>query len=131
MTSKVEALVDAIGKLNGMSNPESLCYRLKNVLLLKSFAPLGKHEITDDGLRIFGSFLAGYKSACFDVDLKIRGKSRAGLKPTDPLQALLGCYGIQSKQAQDTIINFLKRALEDSSITANTPLSYFIEGKSE
>src|SRR5438270_769949 len=124
--NRVEAVVDALFKLNGGMNPESECYRLRNPLMLKSFAPLGKHEIDDSGLRIFNSFLAGYKAACFDCDLKIRGKSRAGLKPTDPLSALLGVYGISSKQPQETVLSFLRRALNDQEISLKTNLSYFI-----
>lgn len=131
MTNKIEAICDAIFKVNGGLNPDSTCYKLKNPLLLQSFAPLGKHSITDEGTRVFASFLAGYKSACFDVDLKIRGKSRAGLKPTDTLESLLRVYKIQSKAALDSIVSFLRRALENQQITLSTQLSYFIETKSE
>lgn len=125
--NKIESIVDAIGNLNGTNNPESDCYKLRNPLLIKSFARPGKHIIDDKGRRVFESFLAGYKAATFDVQLKASGKSRAGLKPTDTITALLGVYGLKEKLATDKVVNFLKKALQDTTISANTPLSYFIE----
>lgn len=127
--NKIESIVDAIGNLNGTNNPESDCYKLRNPLLIKSFARPGKHIIDDKGRRVFDSFLAGYKAATFDVQLKASGKSRAGLKPTDTITALLGVYGLKEKLAIDKVVNFLKRALNDTQINANTPLSYFEEVK--
>lgn len=127
MVNKVEAIIDAISRLNGAtSNPDSEPYQIRNPLLLKSFAAPGKHEVTVNGVRIFSSMLAGYKAAVFDVTLKLEGKSRAGLKPTDTLTNLLGCYGISGKVSLDHIVSFLRRALKNNDITANTPLSEFL-----
>lgn len=126
--NKIEALADAIGELNSIHNPESKAYQLRNPLLLKSYAKLGRHEVNTDGLRVFTSLLAGIKAALFDLDLKIKGLSRAGLKPTDPLKNLLGCYGIHEVVAHTKVVRFLRRALADESINASTPLSFFIEG---
>jgi len=124
---QVEAIVDSIAALKGWSNPESLCYKLRNPLLLRSFARAGKHEITEEGYRIFTSGLAGYKSCCFDVDLKLRGESRAGLKPdTSTLVNLAGVFELQPGLAVTQIIRFLRRALKDETITKDTPLSYFL-----
>lgn len=123
---KIEAIVDAIGNLNGTTNPEADAYKLRNPLLIKSFARPGKHIIDEKGRRVFESYLAGYKAATFDVQLKVSGKSRAGLKPTDTITALLGVYGLKEKLAIDRVVNFLKKALQDKQITANTPLSYFM-----
>src|ERR1700733_7671129 len=126
--NRIEALVDAIGRLNGADNPESECYKIRNPLLIKSFARPGKHLISETCRRIFPSWLAGYKAACYDVDLKVRGQSRAGLKSTDTLTNLLGVYGLNNNQATGKVVNFLKRALQDPSISVHTPLSYFISG---
>ena len=123
--NKREALIDAIGKANGMHDPESLCYRLRNPLLIRSFARPGKHETDESGLRVFSSFLSGYKAAEFDIKLKIEGNSRARLRPEDPLSSLLAVYGIRELGGISTIVSFLRRALKDQNITGSTPLSHF------
>jgi hypothetical protein len=125
--NRVEAIVDVLGKLNGMSNPESEAYALRNPLLIRSFARPGKHETDEQGRRVFSSLLSGYKAALFDATLKIEGKSRAGLKPTDTLTNLLGVYGIKEIVGINSVVQFLRRALKDSNIDKTTPLSYFME----
>lgn len=125
--SKIEALVDALARINNAHNPESESYQLRNPLRLRSFAKPGRHMVNSDGLRIFGSYLAGYKGACFDITLKIKGLSRAGLTTTDSLDKLLHVYGFYEKAAIDNIISFVRRALKDNNISAKTPLSYFSE----
>ena len=130
MINRVEAIVDAISKLNGCSNnPESDSYQLRNPLMVRSFARPGKHEVNNDGVRAFSSLLAGYKAGVFDMTLKLSGKSRAGLKPEDTLENLLGCYGIHGKAATDNIVSWLRRSLKDDSISARTELSFFLENK--
>jgi hypothetical protein len=61
--------------------------------------------------------------------LKLKGQSRAGLKPTDTLTNLFGVYGFHEKGAIDTLVAFLRRALKDQNISARTELSYFLESK--
>ncbi len=126
MVKRIESLCDAIGKLNQISVPESTAYQLRNPLLLKSYAKLGRHSTNTDGLRVFGSLLAGMKAGLFDLELKLKGLSRAGLKPTDQLRNLLGCYGVQEKQAVDSVVAFIRRALKDESVSANTSLEFFL-----
>lgn len=121
-----EVLVDAIARLNGAGNPESDAYRLRNPLLIKSFARPGKHVTDELGRRVFASYLSGYKAAWFDIDLKMRGNSRAGLKPTDRLENLLAVYGITSTVGVDHIVSFIRRALNDQKVSRTTPLSYFL-----
>ena len=77
--------------------------------------------------RFFSSFLSGYKAALFDATLKIEGKSRAGLKPTDTLTNLLGVYGVKELGGISSVVNFLRKALKDDVISKNTPLAYFME----
>lgn len=126
MVKRIESLADAIGRLNQIHNPESLSYQLRNPLLLKSYAKLGRHSTNTDGLRVFGSLLAGAKAGLFDLELKLKGLSRAGLKPTDQLRNLLGCYNIHEKQAIDSVVAFIRRALKDDSVSANTSLEFFL-----
>lgn len=119
--------MDAIGALNNFHKPDSVAYQLRNPLLLKSFARPGKHEVDEQGRRIFDSFLGGYKSAEFDVKLKISGESNTGLKPTDRLRNLLGVYGIKQEQDILSVVYFLRKALADKDIDQHTVLSYFME----
>lgn len=125
MTTKIEALLDAIGNLKGMSNPDSLTYQIKNPLHIKSFARPGKHEIDEEGRRIFPSWLAGYKASLFDLEMKVSGKSRTGIRENDKLTNLLKVYGIEERLGQQQICKFLKRALKTDDLTPDTPLSYF------
>lgn len=125
MINKVEALVDAIARLHGWHNPDSACYAIRNPLMIRSYARPGKHETDGEGRRVFNSLLSGYKAGVFDMSLKIEGKSRAGLKPTDTLTNLLGVYGIKELGGIDNVVSFVKRALKDQSISKSTPLSYF------
>jgi hypothetical protein len=127
MVSKLEALVDAISRANGGADPESQCYNLRNPLLIRSFARPGKHETDEQGRRVFSSYLSGYKAGLFDIELKITGKSRAGLTPESTVAQLLGVYGIKEPGGISTVISFLRRALKDVEIKSATPISYFVE----
>ena len=130
--NKIEVIVDALGRLNGCPNdPSSEAYKLRNPLMLKSYARMGKHEVTVEGVRIFTSFLSGYKAACFDVELKLKGQSRANVKSDSGLDQLLLCYGIKTAVAIDNVVNFIRRALSDDSITRHTLCNYFLESKAE
>lgn len=124
--SRLESLHDALASLNNWSSPDSDAYQLRNPLLLRSFARPGKNEIDTKGRRVFGSSLAGIRAGVYDLDLKIRGESRAGLKKNDKLENLLRVFGINEKLGMTQVVRFLKRALKDEGISVATPLSYFI-----
>jgi len=123
--NKLESLLDAIANLKGWSNPDSVTYEIRNPLHIKSFARPGKHEVDGEGRRIFTSWLAGYKACLFDLDIKIKGESRAGIREGDKLSNLLKVYGISERLGQQQVVKYLKRALRDDSLTTETPLSYF------
>lgn len=127
---KIEAIVDAVGHLKGVHDPNSVAYHLKSPLLLRSFARAGKHETDTEGRRIFPSMLSGYKASTFDVLLKVSGNSRAGLKPSDCLENLLRVYGITEILGMKKCVNFLKAALKNEGISVKTNLSYFLESDS-
>ena len=124
---KIESLVDALGFIHGMHVPSSLAYQLRSPLLIKSFAKPGKHVLDPEGRRVFPSLLSGYKASEYDMKLKVQGQSRAGLQPTDRIRNLFGVYGIKDLAEVDKGINFLRHALQDDTISRDTPLSYFIE----
>ena len=123
---RVEALVMAIGHLHGWShNPDSPSYQMHNPLMVRSFALPGRHEINEEGVRVFKSSLAGLKGCIYDCSLKVAAQSRAGLKEDDKLANLLRVYGISQVLGQKQVVRYLRRALSDESISVDTPLSYF------
>lgn len=123
---KVEALIDAIAHQNNFDDPESTAYRLKNPLLVRSFGKPGKHEIDEEGRRIFDSVISGYRACVFDIELKLGGKSRAGLRAGDLLENLLGTYGVKGPAAVSNVVKFLRRAIGDQEISGRTPMTYFL-----
>ena len=127
--NKLEALLDSIAALKGWGNPDSDAYQLRNPLLVKSYSRPGKNVISDDGTRVFDSSLAGIRSCLFDVKLKVRGKSRAGIKEDDLLENVLRVYGVTELGGQQAVVKFLKRALKTQEISRTTPLKWFLEGE--
>lgn len=125
---RTEALVDALAHLLGsVTNPDGELHQIRNPIGLQSFSRPGKNEIDDKGRRVFKSWLAGYRAACFDIDKKCSGESRAGLKKDDTLSNLLGVFRITEKLGQKQVVNFLRRSLKDENISTSTPLSFFVE----
>ena len=128
--TRIEALLDSIAALKGAStNPDSELYQIRNPLGVTSFSRPGKNEINDSGQRVFKSWLAGYRAAAYDLQLKVEGLSRAGIKREDALENVLRVYGITEVAGQQQIVKFLKRALKDQTISRTTPLEYFREEK--
>lgn len=129
--NKIEALLDAIAHLKGYStNPDSALYQIRNPLGIMSFSRPGKNEIDDEGRRVFSSDLAGRRASLFDIELKISGASRAGIKAEDKLENLLRVYGITEIGGQQAVVKFLKRALKNESISKSTPLAWFLDDRS-
>lgn len=128
MSSRIEILVLAIGSCNAAFTPESKSFELSNPLMIRSFATVGKHETDGDGVRVFPSLINGLKAGFFDCQLKLSGKSRAGLSPTDTLESLLRVYGIREPGGVSKVISFLRRAAKNPDINKETPLSFFLEG---
>lgn len=133
MVSRIEALIDALAVHNRANVPESSAYQFRNPLLLKSYAIGMRHQIDEEGCRVFNGYASGYKAAIFDVAVKVSGRSRAWGRMTmkevlhaGTLTNLLGVYGVSSPDAVKQIVKFLRRALRDPEIAANTPLSYFL-----
>lgn len=119
--NRLEALIDAIADYNGSRNPEHPAYQARNPLLLKEFRD-GK---TTGHIRRFPSWLNGYQSAIYDVKIKCSGKSRAKLEDST-IKSLIRVYCLPDGTAM-YVARFLRRALQDQTITETTPLSYFVE----
>lgn len=126
---KLESMFDAISQLKGFHNPDSYCYQIKNPLMVKSFTQLGRHEIDDEGRRIFKSQLAGIKAGLFDLEMKVSGRSRAGLGEADKISNLLRVYGISELLGQQNVLKYYRRATKDNSVTLDTPLTHFLASK--
>ena len=128
MITRIEALVDAIAHLKGSTtNPDGELYQIRNPIGIMSFSKPGKNQIDETGRRVFSSWLAGYRAACFDVSIKISGKSRAGIKTDDLLENALRVYGITELGGQQAVVKFLKRALKTQDIKTTTPLKWFLQ----
>ena len=129
--NRIEGLLDAIASLRGWGNPDSDAYQLRNPLLVQSFSRPGKNEITESGIRVFSSALAGLRACLFDLELKVSGKSRAGLKSDDKLENVLRVFGVTELGGQQAVVKFLKRALKTQDIKVTTPLAWFLEEDSK
>ena len=127
MVSRIEALFDAVSSLRGWSNPDSDAYQLRNPLLVQSFSRPGKNDIDETGRRVFSTELAGIRAGLFDLELKVKGESRAGIKKDDTLENLLRVYGLVEKLGQQQVVKFLKRALKTQDISVTTPLMWFLQ----
>ena len=125
---RIEALADALAKLNGYGDPSSLAYKLRNPGLLRSFSI--KHAADPDGYRIFDRFVNGYQALCNDLSVKASGHSRSQVKEDSVLADLLICYSLP-RTSTDTVITFLGHALPEhlAAISRTTKLSFFIEVK--
>jgi hypothetical protein len=124
MIPRISALCDAFAKLNGALDPQSDAYKLRNPLLLKAFSP--KHDRDEKGRRRFRSFTSGYDNGIIDLQIKCSGKSFSKIGPESTLVDLVCLYG-NPKTAAKYIINFLRHALEDDTITENVLLAWFLE----
>ncbi len=126
--SRIEALFDSLASLKGWSSPDSEAYQLRNPLLVQSFSRPGKNEIDEKGRRIFTSSLAGIRAGLFDLEIKLKGESRAGIKSDDKLENILRVFGVTELGGQQQVVKFLKRALKIQDIKLTTPLTWFLEG---
>ena len=121
--TKLEALAEAIAQYSGYE-PGSDLWMARNPGGLKSYSP--KHEKDTHGNRVFASVLDGMQALVFDVKLKLTGKSKAQLKPTNTLADLAASYG-KSLVEGDARAKFLRKALHNTEINRKTPLAYFLE----
>lgn len=129
---RLEALADALMKLNGWTDPTSQAYRNRNPLLLKAYSLSRVQEQDARGVRIFGSLLGGYRAGLHDLYEKCGGRSRAKLATDAPLRNLLGVYGAGHPVAERHVLVFLRAALQldlaTDDLHAGTPLGWFLQG---
>jgi hypothetical protein len=118
-------LVLSVGRLNGaFDDPESKSFKLRNPLLLKTWRP--EKKVDSENFRVFSSLMGGFKAGVADLLAKTNGHSNR-LSPENSLKDLLAIYGFVNDVSVKKIVLFLRRSLNDESIHAGTPLSYFLE----
>ncbi len=136
MVLKLEALADALGFMNGVAVPDSKAYQNRNPGLLRSFSLIRHQETDDQGVRIFSSFIGGYRALLHDLTVRCQGHGRATiwrqdsgkpekLRVDSPLRDLLKTYGMRAEDPILKVANFLRKALRDESIGINTPINFF------
>jgi len=120
---KIEALSEAIIHYSGYLEPASELHAARNPGGLKAMGLIQARD--EKGYRTFRSVIDGLQALFYDVELKITGQSRARLQPESTLIDLSAAYNlpITTATAWD---RFLKKALRDETLTAKTPLSYFL-----
>ena len=125
MSNKFEILALAISKQTGaFDNPDSKAFFLQNPLLLKAYRP--EKKVDAEHYRIFTTMMGGLKAGIADLQAKCSGKNHR-LTPDNSLKDMLSLFGFATDSAVRPVVLFLKRALKDESISANTPLSWFNE----
>jgi hypothetical protein len=118
---KLESLAEAVVAYSGYADPASPLYAARNPGGLKA---LGPQPDDGNGNRTFRSVIDGLQALFFDVELKVTGRSRAKLKPESTLIDLSTAYNLPILTAT-AWARFLRKALNDPTISAHTPLSYF------
>ncbi len=141
--SKVEALADSIIAFTSYCDPGSAQYRYRNPLGLMAFC---RHALPfrkcaecvepksarieydpDTGMRIFRSHIRGYQYAIYDLQIKCEGRSYSKVRRTSSIRELIRSYYLPDATA-DCSVCFLRKALDDDSITEDTPIEYFVAG---
>jgi hypothetical protein len=121
--NKIEALVLAISNINGGFDPGSKAFINCNPLLLRTYRP--ERKCDSEHIRIFTSILGGLKAGASDIAAKTNAANNK-LSGENVLSELLALYGLHKDTAVKPVVSYLKRALNDDSISARTPLSYFL-----
>ncbi len=119
---KLEALAEAIMKYSGYLEPSSELHAARNPGGLKATSM--KHKHNELGQRTFNSFIDGVQALLFDLRVKLAGESWASLSDESTLKDLALSYSHPANTAT-TWAKFLRAALKDETISAETKLEYF------
>jgi hypothetical protein len=120
----IEGLAEAIIKYSGYLEPSSELHAARNPGGLRATSM--RHAKNEQGHRIFNSFIDGVQALLFDLQTKLSGKSWAELSPESTLKDLAVAYSLPDTTGS-AWARFLRAALHDQSISAETPLSYFTD----
>lgn len=130
-TKKLEAIADAISRVNQYLEPESDSYGLRNPGLLtkppiKGPSPVETSYVRErtydeQGRRIFNSHRAGYQALLDALE------KRCLYLEEKPFKKLLSQYGISYSRQVGEAVDFVQRSLSNLSVTAETPVSFFLK----
>jgi len=120
---KLEAIAEAIAATSGYHIPDNPLHAARNPGGLPAVS--ASHQRDAENRRVFTSVLDGMQALLFDIEVKLSGKSRARLQPTNTLADFAAAFG-QPTTAAQAWAKFIRRALHDDAITAKTALSYFL-----
>jgi hypothetical protein len=123
MVNRIEALADAITEYSGYRNPESVLYQARNPGALKAHAVTVLRDL--DNYRVYPCFKAGWDSLLADLKAKCSGRSHTSLTQQSTLKDLLAVNGFQPTVC-GYVVKFIRRALQDQTITDQTPLEFFV-----
>ena len=131
---RLEALADGIAFLNGMHDPASDAYQLRNPALARAYSYRHLGEVDNKGRRIFSSLIGGYRFLIQDLEWKCAGNTRAKgyngkLSTGSTLCDLLKSFNLDNMEDGNifVLLEFLNKALPNAEISAQTQLSYFVE----
>jgi len=122
---RFEALALSISHINGgLSDPDSKAFKLKNPGMLKTYRP--EKKVDSENYRIFTTHAGGFKALIADLQAKCNGKNHR-LTVENTLGDMLKVYGFTNEAAQRKIVLFIRRALNDDSVSNSTKLAWFNE----
>lgn len=137
MVPRLEALADAIGALNNISDPVSPAYQMRNPGMLRAYTLRTLAQTTKDCTRIFPSFQGGYRAILADLERKCKGESHARgvdgkvLSPDSKIADILWSFGIRHSlkynKPVEQAVQFMRLAIGDASIDEDTTLKFFLE----
>lgn len=121
MIAPFDALVDAIIHHSGYRTPGSALHIARNPGGLKAYSV--KQARDAEGNRVFTSDIDGIQALKFDLRLKLSGKSKARCKS---FSDLVSAYSQPDTAARAWVL-FIRRALNDQTISVSTPLEFYKE----
>lgn len=121
MLTPFDALIDAIIQYSGYRVPGSAVHKARNPGGLKAHG--GAKARDAENYRVFKTDIDGLQALKFDVRLKITGKAKA---KCTTLTELAEAYHLPATAAKPWV-SYLRQALNDSTITAKSPLTLFTE----
>lgn len=123
LVTPIEALAEAIASNTTYRDPASALYQTRNPGALRAFSQ--KRMQDSDKLRVFKTFTGGFNALVADLRIKCEGRSNSGLTVDSTLKELITVY--QHPHSMTAyVVMFLRKALNDSSISEDTQLAFFL-----
>src|SRR5260370_31195556 len=121
---RFEALALAICDYHGGFTPGTKAFGYCNPGLLKTYRPEKKKD--GENYRIFTTVWGGFKALMAELEARCTGQNDR-VAPENTLQDLLVLYDFTHDQATRRVVLFLRRALKDESVTAETRVAWVQE----